>query len=88
MEQDLGSSANMNLDGGALSNGYGMRGQQASFKEGPGVSEAGEAGAGKPGSGWKTKRVQEEYQRAIDGVVDRDFSLKEFGDIFSPTEQS
>jgi hypothetical protein len=35
----------------------------------------------RPGWGWKNKKVQEEMQRAWDGVVDRDFSLKEFGDV-------
>ncbi|KAJ5570118.1 uncharacterized protein N7459_009548 [Penicillium hispanicum] len=31
---------------------------------------------------WKTKRAQEEYQRAMEHVVDLDFSLDEFGDPF------
>ena len=34
-----------------------------------------------PGAGWKTKKAQEEMHRAWEYVVDRDFSLKEFGDV-------
>ncbi|OAX79733.1 hypothetical protein ACJ72_05944 [Emergomyces africanus] len=35
-----------------------------------------------PGSSWNNKKAEEEYQRALEIVVDRDFSLKEFGDPF------
>jgi len=35
----------------------------------------------KPGYGWKNKKAQEEMQRAWDNIVDKDFSLKEFGDV-------
>ena len=42
------------------------------------------AGESKPGSGWKSKRAQEEYHRAMESVVDRDFSLREFGDVLAP----
>lgn len=35
-----------------------------------------------PGIGWKTKKANEEYQRAAETLVDRDFSLREFGDLF------
>ncbi|KAJ5476480.1 hypothetical protein N7475_002209 [Penicillium sp. IBT 31633x] len=31
---------------------------------------------------WKSKRAQEDYQRAAEFVIDKDFSLKEFGDPF------
>ncbi|EKV07386.1 hypothetical protein PDIG_72470 [Penicillium digitatum PHI26] len=31
---------------------------------------------------WKSKRAQEEYQRAMEYVVDKDFNLDEFGDPF------
>jgi hypothetical protein len=41
---------------------------------------------GKPGSGWKSKRAQEEYHRAMESVIDRDFSLREFGDVLAPEE--
>jgi len=34
-----------------------------------------------PGWAWKNKKAQEEMQRAWDNVVDRDFSLKEYGDV-------
>lgn len=33
------------------------------------------------GWGWRNRKAQEEMQRAWDSVVDRDFSLKEFGDV-------
>ncbi|KAJ9198994.1 hypothetical protein DTO166G4_7325 [Paecilomyces variotii] len=36
----------------------------------------------KPGASWMNKRAEEEYQRALENVVDRDFSLREFGDPF------
>ena len=34
-----------------------------------------------PGMGWKSKKAQEEMHRAWEYVVDKDFSLKEFGDV-------
>ena len=36
-----------------------------------------------PGAGWKSKKAQEEMQRAWEHVVDRDFSLREFGDVMA-----
>ena len=41
----------------------------------------GERDMDKPGWGWKNKKAQEEMQRAWDNIIDRDFSLKEFGDV-------
>ncbi|KAL1957816.1 hypothetical protein VTO42DRAFT_5534 [Malbranchea cinnamomea] len=35
-----------------------------------------------PGSGWNNKKALEEYHRALESVVDRDFNLDEFGDPF------
>ncbi|EXJ85272.1 hypothetical protein A1O3_05947 [Capronia epimyces CBS 606.96] len=35
----------------------------------------------RPGWGWKSKKAQDEMQRAWDNIVDRDFSLKEYGDV-------
>ncbi|PGG99404.1 hypothetical protein GX51_06338 [Blastomyces parvus] len=35
-----------------------------------------------PGASWKNKKAEEECQRVLEMVVDRDFSLKEFGDPF------
>ncbi|KAL2430500.1 hypothetical protein ABEF95_009138 [Exophiala dermatitidis] len=35
----------------------------------------------RPGWGWKNKKAQEDMQRAWDSIVDRDFSLKEYGDV-------
>ncbi|RMD40373.1 hypothetical protein DV735_g4738, partial [Chaetothyriales sp. CBS 134920] len=34
-----------------------------------------------PGAGWKNKKAQEEKHRALEWVVDRDFSLEPFGDV-------
>ncbi|KAL3455369.1 hypothetical protein BJX64DRAFT_282134 [Aspergillus heterothallicus] len=35
-----------------------------------------------PGASWLNKRAEEEFQRAMEYVVDQDFSLDEFGDPF------
>ncbi|PWY80579.1 hypothetical protein BO70DRAFT_396874 [Aspergillus heteromorphus CBS 117.55] len=35
-----------------------------------------------PGASWMNKRAEEEYQRAMEYVVDQDFNLDEFGDPF------
>ncbi|EAW10608.1 uncharacterized protein ACLA_050800 [Aspergillus clavatus NRRL 1] len=35
-----------------------------------------------PGAMWMNKRAEEEYQRALEYVVDKDFNLDEFGDPF------
>ncbi|KAF7716898.1 Uncharacterized protein PECH_000711 [Penicillium ucsense] len=35
-----------------------------------------------PGTAWNNKRAQDEYHRAMEHVVDQDFSLDEFGDPF------
>lgn len=52
-----------------------------------GGAEAAGTGTGdpnaKPGSGWRNKRAEEEMQRAWENVVDRDFSLKEYGDVMA-----
>ncbi|RMJ22489.1 hypothetical protein PHISP_06645 [Aspergillus sp. HF37] len=56
----------------------------------PGVSgiAAGNSGgvsgpeAQRPGASWMNKRAHEEYDWAMGSVVDKDFSLKEFGDPF------
>jgi len=40
----------------------------------------------KPGSGWNNKRAQEDFQRAWDTVLDKDFSLREFGDVMATEE--
>ena len=36
-----------------------------------------------PGWGWQNKGALEEYRRAMEFVVDKGFSLKEFGDPFA-----
>ncbi|KAL4782830.1 hypothetical protein BJX76DRAFT_358548 [Aspergillus varians] len=38
--------------------------------------------AQQPGASWMNKRAEEEYQRAMEYVVDLDFNLDEFGDPF------
>ncbi|MCJ1248422.1 hypothetical protein MMC30_005640 [Trapelia coarctata] len=39
-----------------------------------------------PGWGWKNKKAQDEWGRAMEMVVDRGFSLREFGDLFDERE--
>ncbi|RMZ75692.1 hypothetical protein DV738_g5340, partial [Chaetothyriales sp. CBS 135597] len=39
------------------------------------------AGDDVPGAGWKNKKAQEEKHRALEWLVDRDFSLEAFGDV-------
>ncbi|KAL3470030.1 hypothetical protein BJX99DRAFT_58361 [Aspergillus californicus] len=39
-----------------------------------------------PGASWMNKRAEEEYQRAMEYVIDQDFSLDEFGDPFDDRE--
>ncbi|KAI9369180.1 hypothetical protein BJX61DRAFT_173176 [Aspergillus egyptiacus] len=45
------------------------------------LQEGAEA-AQQPGASWMNKRAEEEYQRAMEYVIDQDFSLDEFGDPF------
>ncbi|KAJ5679468.1 hypothetical protein N7462_007712 [Penicillium macrosclerotiorum] len=35
-----------------------------------------------PIAAWKSKRSQDEFQRAMEHVIDKDFNLDEFGDPF------
>ncbi|EAL89617.2 uncharacterized protein AFUA_4G11750 [Aspergillus fumigatus Af293] len=35
-----------------------------------------------PGARWMNKRAEEEYQRAMEYIIDKDFNLDEFGDPF------
>ncbi|KAJ5722157.1 hypothetical protein N7488_000192 [Penicillium malachiteum] len=35
-----------------------------------------------PIGSWRSKRAQEEYQRAMENVIHKDFNLNEFGDPF------
>lgn len=47
------------------------------FKEVPGdVAQKSRAGSEHPIASWQTKRAQEEYQRAMEHVVDKDFNLR------------
>jgi len=41
-----------------------------------------------PGASWMNKRAEEEYQRAMEFVVDKDFSLREFGDPFDDRDMT
>jgi len=57
-------------------------GHQGATSEGDGtLSSLADERDERPGHGWKNKKAQEEMQRAWENVVDRDFSLKEFGDV-------
>lgn len=77
--------------GSSIANGNGIgnsrQGYEANSRQDTTDATAG-AGDGKPGSGWKSKRAQEEYHRAMEGVVDRDFSLREFGDILAQEKRA
>ena len=46
----------------------------------PGETRNGDSEKYVPGAAWTNKRAQEDYQRAMDAVVDRDFNPREFGD--------
>jgi len=54
------------------------------YRAGSSVNQAasGSGDAPKPGA-WKNKRAQEEYIRAMENVIDKDFSLREFGDVMA-----
>ncbi|KAJ5496120.1 hypothetical protein N7539_001236 [Penicillium diatomitis] len=58
----------------------------ASTADDKGMSSLVESQAGDipelPGTAWNNKRAQDEYHRAMEHVVDQDFSLDEFGDPF------
>ncbi|RHZ68583.1 uncharacterized protein CDV56_109697 [Aspergillus thermomutatus] len=43
---------------------------------------AGQQQQQQPGARWMNKRAEEEYQRAMEYIVDKDFNLDEFGDPF------
>ena len=47
---------------------------------GAGPAEVGATTEYVPGSGWNNKKAQDEYHRAMENIVDQDFSLQEFGD--------
>ncbi|KAH8428155.1 uncharacterized protein LDX57_005860 [Aspergillus melleus] len=48
----------------------------------PGTKSGSTAPEDQPGAKWLNKRAEEEYQRAMELVVDKDFNLDEFGDPF------
>ncbi|KAK2755964.1 hypothetical protein FQN54_005761 [Arachnomyces sp. PD_36] len=41
-----------------------------------------------PGASYMNKRAEEDYQRAMETVIDRDFTLREFGDPFDERDMS
>ncbi|KAL4881969.1 hypothetical protein BJY04DRAFT_187760 [Aspergillus karnatakaensis] len=41
-----------------------------------------------PGASWMNKRAEEEYQRAMEQVIDLDFNLDEFGDPFDDRDMN
>jgi hypothetical protein len=41
-------------------------------------SKSGAQGKDAPGASWNNQRAQEEFSRALENVVDREFSLREF----------
>ena len=41
-------------------------------------SKSGPQGKDAPGASWNNQRAQEEFNRALENVVDKDFSLREF----------
>ncbi|KAL2005827.1 hypothetical protein VTN00DRAFT_10320 [Thermoascus crustaceus] len=59
-------------------------------QQGQGAGGVDTKGAEKPqpGASWMNKRAEEEYQRAMEYVVDRDFSLREFGDPFDERDMT
>ncbi|EXJ85982.1 hypothetical protein A1O1_06351 [Capronia coronata CBS 617.96] len=54
-----------------------QRGEEPTESQAPNSNERDE----RPGWGWKNKKAQEELQRAWDSIIDRDFNLKEYGDV-------
>ena len=47
-----------------------------------GDGEGGEARSDEPGWAWRNRKAVDEFQRAMEAVVDKGFSLREFGDLF------
>src|ERR1700677_3736836 len=74
-EPDVLPASEMNEE--TNGNGYAMEEGRQTQAQGP----------AKPGSGWNNKRATEEYQRAWDTVLDKDFNLREFGDVMAMEEQ-
>ncbi|RAO65695.1 uncharacterized protein BHQ10_001707 [Talaromyces amestolkiae] len=49
-------------------------------------NKSGAQGKDAPGASWNNQRAQEEFNRALENVVDREFSLGEFGDPFDESD--
>lgn len=72
MEDDEG----VDMPSASGSGGAGAGGQQT--QESQAAEEA------KPGAGWKNRKAQDEMQKTWDHhIVDKDFSLREFGDVMA-----
>ncbi|MCJ1420888.1 hypothetical protein MMC32_007247 [Xylographa parallela] len=65
-EQQLGEQSSAGL--GTLRGGPSNEEQKEAEKE--------------PGWAWKNKKAMDEYQRAMEQVLDKNFNLREFGDLF------
>jgi hypothetical protein len=50
----------------------------SAFDKLAGDGKSGAQGKDAPGASWNNQRAQEEFSRALENVVDRDFSLREF----------
>ena len=67
---------------GPTESGPQQRGTAATGGISNGGGEGGKLGAQYvPGSGWNNKKAQDEFHRALENVVDQDFTLREFGDV-------
>ncbi|CBF81662.1 uncharacterized protein ANIA_10696 [Aspergillus nidulans FGSC A4] len=54
----------------------------ANITQGISGTEEGTEESQHPGASWMNKRAEEEYQRAMEYVIDLDWNLDEFGDPF------
>ncbi|KAI9792603.1 MAG: hypothetical protein M1833_001056 [Piccolia ochrophora] len=41
-----------------------------------------------PGSAWNNKRAHEDYARAVEGLLDRQFSLEHYGDLYDESDMA
>ncbi len=89
--QQVATEPNDSVEMGGMGSGDGAAAYDGANGNGNGTNRAGETTAGQqngndkqyvPGSGWNNRKAQEDYQRAVETLVDRDFSLKQFGDLF------
>ncbi|MCJ1284728.1 hypothetical protein MMC26_004064 [Xylographa opegraphella] len=74
MQEDLMDMSEQQL--GELSSG-GM-----SSTMGVTINEESKDAENEPGWAWKNQKAMDDYQRAMDQVLDKNFNLREFGDLF------